>query len=149
MTDQLSAGSNLIITDEYREVFRLLQQPERPNIFITGNAGTGKSTLLRHLVDDVCSKRSLAVVAPTGVAALNVEGTTIHSFFRLPVKPMLFPEDDVQLRQDRRSLLKALDLLIVDEISMVRADMLDCVDYALRLHRVLRRPVSIAARGHE
>lgn len=135
MTSHARADEQLVITDEYRSVFQLLQQPDRPNIFITGNAGTGKSTLLRHLVDDVCAKRSLAVVAPTGVAALNVEGATIHSFFRLPVKPMLFPEEDVQMRYDRRSMLKALDLLIIDEVSMVRADMLDCVDYALRLHR--------------
>jgi ATP-dependent DNA helicase PIF1 len=100
------------------------------NIFITGKAGTGKSTLLKHFRDT--TKRNVVVLAPTGVAAVNVGGQTIHSFFGF--KPGITP-DQVKKEyygRDKDGLYKKIDTLVIDEISMVRADLLDCVDLFLR-----------------
>lgn len=106
-------------------------------MFVTGKAGTGKTTFLRKLREN-CPKQ-MAIVAPTGVAAINAEGVTIHSFFQLP--PWIFPPTDenrrllfseLQLRQQKRRVLQNLELLIIDEISMVRADLLDTIDMVLR-----------------
>ena len=102
------------------------------SIFITGRAGTGKSTLLnyfRHV-----AKKKVAVLAPTGVAALNVKGQTIHSFFRF--KPGITPDRVKKLRSsgDNKSIYHKLDIIVIDEVSMVRADLLDCVDRFLRLN---------------
>lgn len=134
-TVEMRGPSDIIVTPEYEEVIKLVTREDYPNVFVTGNAGTGKSTLLRYLIDEVLSDRSLAVVAPTGVAALNVEGQTIHSFFRLPVQDFLDPEVDVQFHRQLGERMEALDTLIIDEISMVRADVLDCIDRSLRDHR--------------
>ncbi len=101
----------------------------RRNVFITGAAGSGKSTLLRYWREHT-SKR-VQVVAPTGVAALNVEGRTLHSFFKLP--PQLLQPRDIEKVFDR-SKWAWLQTLVIDEISMVRADMLDAVDQFLRLN---------------
>lgn len=107
------------------------------NIFITGKAGTGKTTFLHQLKDQ--SMKQMAVVAPTGVAAINAGGTTIHSFFQLPFNPFIpTPTGRKQLvetsrmRSYKRKLLQELELLIIDEISMVRADVLDAIDTILR-----------------
>lgn len=106
-------------------------------IFLTGKAGTGKTTFLRRLKEE-CPKQ-MAVVAPTGVAAINAEGVTIHSLFQLP--PQLFlPTDEarrqlfaeMQMRANKQRVLRNLELLIIDEISMVRADLLDAIDAVLR-----------------
>ncbi len=98
--------------------------------FITGRAGTGKSTLLKLWRRS--SRKKMVVLAPTGIAALHVEGQTIHSFFRFPPR-MMNPGDFKKLKN--RKLIKALDVIIIDEVSMVRADMLDNIDQALRLNR--------------
>ncbi len=118
------------------------------NIFLTGKAGTGKTTFLKYIKD--ISQKSLAVVAPTGVAAINAGGTTIHSFFQLPFSPFIpaaaLPQSaDVvnahtllgrmRLTNERRQVLRQLELLIIDEISMVRADTLDALDLILRHFR--------------
>ncbi len=106
-------------------------------IFLTGKAGTGKTTFLRRLKQE-CPKQ-MAVVAPTGVAAINAEGVTIHSLFQLP--PQLFlPTDEarrqlfseMQMRANKQRVLRNLELLVVDEVSMVRADLLDTIDAVLR-----------------
>lgn len=121
----------------------------RMSLFLTGKAGTGKTTFLRSIVEG-CTKRC-AVVAPTGVAAINAGGVTIHSFFQLPLCPYLpdvkeliteyqLPEKQNQLRKERIKVLRSLDLIIIDEISMVRADILDAVDYMLRRYRRDERP---------
>src|SRR3989344_5590147 len=99
------------INSQFYHVLKILENT-RQNIFITGRAGTGKSTLLNHFVNH--TKKNVAVLAPTGVAAVNVQGQTIHSFFRF--KPTI----------------------TIDEISMVRADLLDCVDKFLRLNGKVR-----------
>lgn len=116
------------VTPEYEKILALLQAGY-PLMFVTGKAGTGKSTLIRYL--RAVAKKNIVVVAPTGVAALNVKGTTIHSFFHLP--PRIVSEDDAKQMEDRM-LYSKLDILIVDEVSMVRADLLDAMDKFLRVN---------------
>lgn len=114
------------------------------SVFLTGKAGTGKTTFLRKL-RDVLPKR-MVVLAPTGVAAINAGGQTIHSFFQLPLGPfipgMQSKESNSYFRmaQQKKNLIRTLDLLVIDEISMVRADLLDRVDDALRRYRDPMRP---------
>ena len=119
------------------------------SLFLTGKAGTGKTTFLHHIVES-CPKRNV-VLAPTGVAAVNAGGVTIHSFFQLPFCPYLpdvkelvteyqLPESQKQLRKSKVDIIRTLDLLIIDEISMVRADLLDAVDATLRRYRRSSRP---------
>src|SRR5260370_40964225 len=98
------------------------------HLFITGRAGTGKSVLLRHFREN--TKKRVVVAAPTGIAALNVRGQTIHSLFRLA--PQLHRKGQLAPNSRVCSLLKSIDTLIIDEISMVRADLLDAVDERLR-----------------
>ena len=127
-TDRHPTTANIQITEEFDRVGLAVQQGRSP-IFVTGTAGTGKSTLVHFLKATV--KKRMAVVAPTGIAALNVGGQTIHSFFRFPPRPINLSEI-VRLRD--RSLFKALELLIVDEVSMVRSDLLDAMERSLRLN---------------
>lgn len=122
------------IPDTYKQVEQLVQA-RHPAVFVSGNAGTGKTTLIRYLLE-VLSLQS-AVVAPTGVAALNAGGSTLHSFFRLP--PRLHDAKEVRLPRDR-TLYKRLELLIVDEVSMLRCDLLDAVDRFLRRARESPHP---------
>ena len=100
------------------------------NVFITGRAGTGKSTLLTYFRSK--TKKKVVVLAPTGVAALNVEGQTIHSFFRF--RPDITPKSVTRIRRrgNKKTIYEKLDAIIIDEISMVRADLLDCVDQFMR-----------------
>ena len=116
------------------------------HIFLTGKAGTGKTTFLHNLKGAV-GKR-MAITAPTGVAAINAGGVTLHSFFQLPFGPFIpGSEAHEQNRQrlfkfsrEKKRLIKSLDLLVIDEISMVRADLLDSVDMVLRRHRRNDKP---------
>ena len=114
------------------------------SIFLTGKAGTGKTTFLKHICQTT-PKRHI-VLAPTGVAAINAGGSTIHSFFLLPFCPYLpdvkelvteyqMPEHRSKFKKERLKIIRTLDLLIIDEISMVRADLLDAVDMTLRKYR--------------
>lgn len=109
------------------------------NLFVTGKAGTGKTTLL-HQIKNETFKR-VVVVAPTGVAAINAKGVTIHSFFQLPFGPLLPNSINSAFNQQRKfskakiDILKSLDLLIIDEISMVRADLLDGIDQVLKRYK--------------
>ena len=114
------------------------------SVFLTGRAGTGKTTFLKYIAQTI-SKR-FVILAPTGVAAINAGGTTIHSFFQLPLCPYLpdvkeliteyqTPDKYRSLRKERIKIIRTLDLLIIDEISMVRADILDAVDMTLRRYR--------------
>lgn len=111
------------------------------SIFLTGKAGTGKTTFLRTIQQR--STKRMIVVAPTGVAAINANGVTIHSFFQLPLSPFV-PESTVKPRfeysKQKRQIMRTLDLLIIDEISMVRADILDAIDFILRRFREHNKP---------
>src|SRR5690554_2758506 len=115
------------------------------NIFLTGKAGTGKTTFLHKLKNE--SMKRLVVVAPTGVAAINAKGVTIHSFFQLPFGPIIPGHDDSlnnsitkKFSRVKINIIKSLDLLIIDEISMVRADVLDGIDQVLRRFRNKNKP---------
>jgi ATP-dependent DNA helicase PIF1 len=125
---------DIVVSEEYKAVCDLLAAG-RPVVFVTGNAGTGKSTLIRYL-KNVIEKQSV-VLAPTGVAALNVEGATIHSFFHFP--PRILDEEDIKLVRDRK-LYRRLELLIIDEVSMVRCDLMDGIDRFLRKNRGSSEP---------
>lgn len=124
-------SGNIEFDQQFSRAYDLLENSRR-NIFITGKAGTGKSTLLQYFRAHT-SKR-VVVLAPTGVAAVNVQGQTIHSFFRF--KPDITPETvpSIRIRKAARRVYKNLDAVVIDEISMVRADLLDCMDGFLRLH---------------
>lgn len=116
------------------------------NIFLTGKAGTGKTTFLHNLKKNT-AKRAI-VTAPTGVAAINAGGVTLHSFFQLPFGPFIPGSETTQgnrqrlfrFSKEKIRIIKSLDLLIIDEISMVRADLLDAVDAVLRRHRRNNQP---------
>lgn len=114
------------------------------SVFLTGKAGTGKTTFLRTLRER--TPKRMVVLAPTGVAAINAQGQTIHSFFQLPFGPivpgMTFKERSTynKMSKEKKSLIKTLDLLVIDEISMVRCDVLDAVDQELRKHRDKNKP---------
>lgn len=118
------------------------------SVFLTGKAGTGKTTFLKFIKEH--THKQMAVVAPTGVAAINAGGVTIHSFFQLPFTPFVpetkgFSKEDsidkhhllgrLRITTERRKLFQQLELLIIDEISMVRADVLDAIDAVLRHFR--------------
>lgn len=109
------------------------------NLFLTGNAGTGKTTFLHNLKID--SLKRMVVVAPTGVAAINAKGVTIHSFFQIPFGPILPDSDNnssgfhKKFAKTKINIIKSMDLLVIDEISMVRADVLDAIDKTLRRFR--------------
>lgn len=109
--------------------------------FLTGKAGTGKTTFLRTLKEQ--SNKCSIIVAPTGVAAINAGGVTIHSFFQLPFSPFI-PNTNIKNKFDyskeKRKIIRTLDLLIIDEISMVRADILDAIDSVLRRFREPQKP---------
>ena len=111
------------------------------HLFLTGKAGTGKTTFLKDLKKR--SPKRMVVTAPTGIAAINAGGMTLHSFFQLPLAPYVpdstfRAEKDVhryKFSKEKKRLIRSLDLLVIDEISMVRADILDAVDAVLRRFR--------------
>ena len=121
---------------EQQNLFDYIEQSEN-NIFVTGRAGTGKSTLLSYLVEN--TKKNVAVCAPTGVAALNVGGVTIHSLFGFPFG--ILGEQDLARHMNRRTreVLAALDVLIIDEVSMVNADLMDAISRAMGIARGRRK----------
>ena len=126
---------------EFQDAWGVLQHTHR-SVFLTGKAGTGKSTFLKYIRAN--TKKKTVVLAPTGIAAVNVGGQTMHSFFKIPFKPLLPDDPDIsntmRLRKmlrytkEKVKLIKQLELIIIDEISMVRADMIDFVDRVLRVY---------------
>jgi len=126
--------------------FNFVQYTNR-NVFLTGKAGTGKTTFL-HNLKKVSPKRMI-VVAPTGVAAINAGGVTIHSFFQLPFGPFTPAQNDEDSKENRNvqkftrektNIIRSMDLLVIDEISMVRADVLDAIDDVLRRYKNKHKP---------
>ncbi|MCC8144109.1 MAG: AAA family ATPase [Tannerellaceae bacterium] len=116
------------------------------HLFLTGKAGTGKTTFLRNLRK--ASPKRMIVVAPTGVAAMNAGGVTIHSFFQLSFSPFIpadtpgtaIPASQLRFSKEKINIIRSLDLLVIDEVSMVRADVLDAIDEVLRRYRDRRKP---------
>lgn len=132
---------NKDLTSEMQNAFQIIEN-SKDNVYITGKAGTGKTTFLKYLIEH--TGKRCAVVAPTGIAAVNAGGVTMHSMFCLPFHPYR-PRiengvtrdamDKYRLSPDKISVLWHLDLLIIDEISMVRCDMLDAVNDVLCHYR--------------
>ena len=136
-------------TNPQLETARRYVEQTGVSLFLTGKAGTGKTTFLRDIVATTTKRR--VVLAPTGVAAVNAGGVTIHSFFQLPFDPYLpdvkelvteyqMPESHKSLSKTKLDIIRTLELLIIDEISMVRADMMDAIDMVLRRYRRSSRP---------
>ena len=132
---------------EFQDALSLIHFTHQ-SVFLTGKAGTGKSTFLRYVCKNV--KKKHVVLAPTGIAAINVEGSTLHSFFKLPFYPLI-PDDPkfsprkirdfLKYRKSHIKLLEEVELIIIDEISMVRADIIDFIDRVLRVYcRNMREP---------
>jgi GTPase SAR1 family protein len=117
---------------EFNQVLELLEKTNQ-NVFITGDAGTGKSTLLKYFVEN--TQKDVVVLAPTGLAAINAGGQTIHKFCLFP--PRFVRPEDIQITKNplQKTLIAELKTIIIDEISMVRADQLDGIDRFLRLNR--------------
>ena len=122
--------TQITLSSEQKSLFDRVENSNE-NIFITGKAGTGKSVLLQYLRQN--STKKLVVVAPTGVAALNVGGQTIHSLFR--IAPGFLTDDKLRLSNKTAYLLQHLDTVVIDEISMVRVDLMNSIDYLLRKAR--------------
>jgi hypothetical protein len=127
-------------TSPYYEIAYHFADYTNRSLFLTGKAGTGKTTFLRKLKEQ--TKKKIAIVAPTGVAAINAGGVTIHSFFQLPLSPFIPTEEGkkelvgkIKMNSGRRKVLHELELLVIDEISMVRADVMDEIDTVLRHFR--------------
>jgi len=144
---ELNQNNRPMSNEEYQsEAYRLAEEfSERTNrcLFITGKAGTGKTTFLKKLRE--VSRKNIAVVAPTGVAAINANGMTIHSFFQLPIRTLIpTPQSyrqmfaEQRMTQRKRQMLSHLEMLVIDEISMVRADVLDAIDAILKHYRYRR-----------
>ena len=132
---------------EFQNALQLIQFTRR-SLFLTGKAGTGKSTFLRYICQN--TKKKHIVLAPTGIAAINAGGSTLHSFFKLPFHPLL-PNDTrysvrniketLKYNSEKRKLIREVELIIIDEISMVRADIIDFIDRVLRIYtRNMRVP---------
>ena len=132
---------------EFRQALQIIQYTRR-SLFLTGKAGTGKSTFMRYICEH--TKKKHVVLAPTGIAAINAGGSTLHSFFKLPFHPLL-PTDSrytprnmrgtMKYNGEKCKLLREVELIIIDEISMVRADIIDFIDKVLRIYsRNMRDP---------
>ena len=145
MTD----SENIIDTtnEEFKKALQIINYTCR-SLFLTGKAGTGKSTFLRYICQH--TKKKHIVLAPTGIAAINAGGSTLHSFFKIPFHPLI-PTDSrfsnrniketLKYNSEKRKILRDVELIIIDEISMVRADIIDFVDKVLRIYsRNMREP---------
>ena len=132
---------------EWQQALQIIQYTRR-SLFLTGKAGTGKSTFLRYVAQH--TKKRHVILAPTGIAAINAGGQTLHSFFKLPFHPLLPNDTRYSVRNMRKTLkysgetiklIRELELIIIDEISMVRADLIDFIDRLLRIYcRNMREP---------
>jgi ATP-dependent DNA helicase PIF1 len=135
---KLDTGTELpesfVLTKEFKEIFETINNTDS-NLFITGKAGSGKSTLLEYFRQN--TKKNYATLAFQGIAAIKAKGQTIHSFFKFP--PHFISEDDVDTLKDKEAIQK-LDTILIDEVSMVRADLFDAIDISLRKNRKNDKP---------
>ena len=149
MNEKVEKSTNIVDKDnvELQNALQIIQYTRR-SLFLTGKAGTGKSTFLRYIASN--TKKKSVVLAPTGIAAINAGGSTLHSFFKLPFHPLLPTDSQFSIKNlrntlkynsEKRKLLQELELIIIDEISMVRADIIDFIDKVLRIYcRNMREP---------
>lgn len=143
--ENTGANCNMSIVNSEFDLANRIIEHTGANLFLTGKAGTGKTTFLRRLVEK--SPKRMVVLAPTGIAAINAGGVTIHSFFQLPLSPYIpgtsFESGDrkyFKFGKIKRDIIRTMDLLVIDEISMVRADLLDAVDSVMRRYREHDKP---------
>lgn len=129
MSNNISIPSDFRMTPDFESALKLMNE-KTGNIYITGDAGSGKSTLLHYYRDQ--AEATISVVAPTGIAAVNVGGQTIHSFFGLPLG--VVAKGNIKVTNKRKDILKHVHTIVIDEISMVRADIMDAIDESLRQH---------------
>lgn len=145
--DNISVENIDLNNQELKNALQILKFTRR-SLFLTGKAGTGKSAFLRHIA--ATTKKKHVILAPTGIAAINAGGVTLHSFFKLPFHPLLPNDsrysaqnirDTLKYNAEKRRLLREIELIIIDEISMVRADVIDFIDRVLRIYsRNMREP---------
>jgi ATP-dependent exoDNAse (exonuclease V) alpha subunit len=145
--DHISVENIDLENPELQNALQIIQFTRR-SLFLTGKAGTGKSTFLRYIA--ATTKKKHIILAPTGIAAINAGGSTLHSFFKLPFHPLLPTDSRYSIRNirdtlkyngEKRKLLREVELIIIDEISMVRADIIDFIDKVLRIYnRNMREP---------
>ena len=126
----LALPDDFELSEEFITAFKAIEKTKK-NLYITGEAGTGKTTLLKYF--RLNTKKNFIVLAPTGIAAINSHGQTIHSFFRFP--PKLIQKDHIKRVFNAQPIFQSLELLIVDEASMMRADIMDGIDHALQLNK--------------
>lgn len=119
-----------LLTDEFKGILHILDNTSE-SVFISGKAGTGKSSLLQYFT--ARTEKKFVVLAPTGIAAMNVKGQTVHSFFKFP--PRLIQADKLKPEYARNALYENLDMVIIDEVSMISANLMEAVDTALRINR--------------
>ena len=124
------------LSEEQQKLYEYIESTEA-HVFVTGRAGTGKSTLLSYFIEN--TEKSVAVVAPTGVAALNVGGSTIHSLFGFPFENLGTVDLGKHMRRYTREVLQALDVLVIDEVSMVNADIMDAISRSMGIARGKRK----------
>ena len=129
--------SNFELTEEFKTTYQIMENTNK-NMFITGKAGCGKSTLLEYF--RINSKKNFVILAPTGIAAIKAQGSTIHSFFLLPHS--ILTESDIEeiKKRNTRRVINKLDTILIDESSMIRADILDGIDKSLRINRNINKP---------
>jgi ATP-dependent DNA helicase PIF1 len=135
LNNTIRTPTHLTLTPDFERALHAIEY-SHDSYFITGRAGTGKSTLL-HLFRQK-TRKNVAVLAPTGLAAINIGGQTIHSFFLFP--PKLLTPDQIRKNHRQAKVIQNLDCLIIDEISMVRADVMQGIDQSLRMHRQSSEP---------
>lgn len=127
------------LTEEQARVVNSALTSDTP-VFITGGAGTGKSVILRHVLEELSKTKRVAVAAPTGMAAENVNGVTVHSMFGLPTNRGVAFYDQFSKKQKYLDMANQLDVLLIDEVSMIRSDIMNQIDRALRSHRNVDKP---------
>ena len=126
--------NNFTLNDDFNEIITLFENSNK-NIFITGKAGTGKSSLINHIKKK--THKNLIVLAPTAIAALNINAKTIHSFFNFPFH-VITP--DVIKKHYNKKLIKQIDTILIDEVSMLRPDIIDAIDLTLQITRENKDP---------
>ena len=125
---------NFELNEDFKEIISLFEKSNK-NIFVTGKAGTGKSSLIRYIKKN--SKKEIVILAPTAIAALNVDAKTIHSFFNLPFH--VITDNDIKKHYNKR-LINKIDAILIDEASMLRPDIIDAIDLTLQLTKGNKRP---------
>jgi len=126
--------SKFVLSDQFQEIISLFEKSSK-NIFITGKAGTGKSSLIRYLKNN--TKKNLVLLAPTAIAALNINAKTIHSFFNFPFH--IITKSDIKKHYNKR-LINKIDTMLIDEASMLRPDIMDAIDLTLQITRENKQP---------